>query len=185
MILLCHGRTEAVRRAACSADEPLDEQGRRGAARLTGSIPDAEDVVTAPSLCCRQTAELAGLSPRVDLSLAAPDYGSWTGRTVDDVEQSALTAWLADPTSAPHGGESLADVLARIGAWLDGLPPRRSVLAIADAAVIRSALVHAVAGRPESVWRFDVTPLSMAVLVGEPGRWNLRTLGLNDPVSRN
>lgn len=178
VMLLCHGRTAAVLRAAFPVDEPLDEQGRLGASRLAGTLPETDEVVSAPSLRCRQTAELTGLRPRIDPSLASADFGSWAGKTLDEINQEPLRIWLNDPMATPHGGESLADLLARVGTWLSTLTPdQRSVLVIADASVIRSAIVHAVIGRPESVWRIDIAPLSRTVLVGEPGRWNLRSLG--------
>jgi broad specificity phosphatase PhoE len=62
-------------------------------------------------------------------------------------------------------------MVARVGAWLDGLPPGR-VVAITHAAVIKAAIVHAIRANPESFWRIDVPPLSRVELTGPV--WRLR-----------
>jgi broad specificity phosphatase PhoE len=188
VILLCHGATSAVRTAAFAGDEPLEPATRAQVAALAGSLPRADLLRRAPSERCRQTAEALGLEAAPDDRLTACDYGAWTGRTLDEVvatNPDAVTAWLTDPTARPHGGESLADLLRRVGHWLDeaGTPessaaPRttRTLLALADPTVIRAAVVHALDARPRSIWRIDVAPLSRTELVGSPGRWSLRSL---------
>ena len=35
-----------------------------------------------------------------------------------------LAVWLTDPTQAPHGGESVVDLIDRVGGWLDSLTDR-------------------------------------------------------------
>ncbi|WP_192756743.1 histidine phosphatase family protein [Actinopolymorpha pittospori] len=99
-------------------------------------------------------------------------------RTVAAGEPDAVAAWLGSPAAAPHGGESVLDLIARAGDWLENLRggPRR-VLAVSHAAVIRAAIVHAIRATPESYWRVNVAPLTRTVLTGEAGRWNLRSIG--------
>jgi broad specificity phosphatase PhoE len=71
----------------------------------------------------------------------------------------------------------MAAFVGRIGAWLRTVPSRpRGLLAVVDPAVVRAALAHALGAPPTAVWRVDVDPLAVAVLAGEPGRWNLREL---------
>jgi broad specificity phosphatase PhoE len=172
--LLTHGPTAAVRRSGFPADEPLD--GPLPAVRL----PRYEDVRSAPSARCRETATALDLPAADEPALAGLDHGSWAGRTLDDVaatDPDGLTRWLTDPESAPHGGETWAAFVARIGAWLRAVPARpRGLLAVVDPAVVRAALAAALGAPPAAVWRVDVDPLAVAVLVGEPGRWNLREL---------
>ena len=178
--LLCHASTSAVRTASFPADEPLDRLGRIRAERWAGATGRADDVRCAPSQRCLQTVDALGLVATTDPALTGCDHGTWTGRTLDEVtagDPGGLTSWLSDPQFRGHGGESLADLIARVGAWLDRrADPPHTVLAVCDAAVIRAAVVHALQAAPTSIWRIDVPPLSTTLLVGEPGRWSLREL---------
>ena len=48
------------------------------------------------------------------------DFGSWSGLTLDEVgarDPVALADWLADPQARPHGGETLAELVGRVGRW--------------------------------------------------------------------
>jgi broad specificity phosphatase PhoE len=182
VVLICHAATAATRTAAFPGNEPLDALGVRQSEAIAGTLPRAEQVRSAPSSRCRRTAEAMGLAAVPDAALAGCDYGSWTGRTLDAVaarEPAAVTAWLTDPTARPHGGESIAELLDRVGHWLDGLAdpahqPLHGLLAVADPSVIRAAVVHALDAEARSFWRIDIAPLSQTVLVGNPGRWSLR-----------
>lgn len=178
VVLLCHAVTEGVRLARFGGDDIPTESGLRDARALT--LPRAERVCCAPSPACLSTADHLGLDARVDARLAGCDYGRWTGRGLDDVlavEPEAVAEWLADPGVAPHGGESLTALGRRVGRWLDDQHGgAHTVLAIADAAVIRAVVVYAIDAGPLSVWRIDVAPLTRVVLAGEPGRWSLREL---------
>jgi broad specificity phosphatase PhoE len=174
-VLLAHAATVATRRSGFPADEPLD------AAELPlPALPRYEEVRCAPSLRCRRTADALGLPAAVDDGLTGLDHGSWAGRALDDVaaaDPDGLTRWLTDPEAVPHGGESMAAFVGRVGGWLRTVPNRpRGLLAVVDPAVVRAALAHALGAPVTAVWRIDVDPLSVAVLAGEPGRWNLREL---------
>ena len=79
--------------------------------------------VSAPDPACRATAEQIGSAVTIADDLAGGDFGRWTGRTLADVgtaEPEAVATWLSDPYAAPHGGESLAAMVARVGTYLDG-----------------------------------------------------------------
>lgn len=179
VVLLCHAVTDGIRLARFGGDEAPTPAGLVDARAL--AVPRAERACRAPSRACRSTAAEMGLDALVDDRLSGCDYGRWTGRSLDEMlisEPAAVGEWMSDPGAAPHGGESLAALGARTGDWLDD--QRRggahTVLAIADAAVIRAAVVYAIDAGPRSVWRIDVSPLTRTVLIGEPGRWSLREL---------
>ncbi|PWW56899.1 histidine phosphatase family protein [Actinokineospora spheciospongiae] len=176
LTLVGHGPTAATRVAAFPVDEPLSDPGPVSTAGL-GRVAVA---LRGPETRCAQTATALGLAASVDDRLRDLDFGAWRGRTLDEVaaaEPAAVTRWLTDPAAAPHGGESLADLVARVGGWLDERPTDPApVVAVTHPSVVRAALVHALGADPAAYWRIDVVPLSRTVLRGGPGRWSLRWL---------
>ncbi|MFF7728880.1 histidine phosphatase family protein [Streptomyces sp. NPDC008001] len=175
-VMLISPAVTASREARFGDDGPLDAAGLRRTRGAAGAVPAAGLVLTAPSPRCRDTAAALGADARAEPALRDLDAGRWRGRGLTELsasEPGALAAWLTDPGAAPHGGESVRDVVARAGTWLDGLPDGR-VLAVTTPAVIRAALVHALALPAESFWRLDVQPLTLTELSGRGGRWNLR-----------
>ncbi|HZZ52133.1 MAG TPA: histidine phosphatase family protein [Pseudonocardia sp.] len=182
--LLCAAATAATSAVAFSSDEPATSAQLARVADLVPELPRINEVRRAPGLRCEQTAQALDLGhARRESALAEADFGRWAGRTLDEVlasDPEAVTAWLSDPEANPHGGETLAALVRRVGSWLDGLTEApgtgHSLLAIADQTVIRAALAYAVGAGAHAIWRFDVAPLCRAELVGEPGRWSLRSL---------
>ncbi|GAA2748720.1 histidine phosphatase family protein [Kitasatospora cinereorecta] len=178
VMLIAPAAGAELREARFGADGPLDEAGRTAARAAAGALPTAVPCLAAPSPRCLQSAELLGLTPQSDPRLADLDTGAWRGRRLDEVaaeDPAAVTAWLADPGAAPHGGESVTALLDRVGAWLDGLPDTTGrLVAVAEPAVVRAAVVRALALPPALFWRLDVRPLSLTELSGRAGRWNLR-----------
>jgi len=171
LTLICHAATAATRRAAFPLDEPIE----------TAPPPleeRADLVLRGPATPCAQTAAALGMDATVDDRLRDCDFGSWAGRTMEEVDPDALRSWLTDPAAAPHGGESTMDVLARAAVWLDELPrDHHRIVAITHPAVIKAAVVHAILATPQSFWRVDVPPLSRTVLSGRASTWTLRKLG--------
>jgi broad specificity phosphatase PhoE len=178
--LLCSASTSSVSSIAFAADEPLDPRGRESLSRLSGRLPSCDIVLHSPALCAAQTAEGLGIDARAEASLRDCDFGRWVGRTLADVQAQApeaVTEWLQNPRAAPHGGESFADVMTRVGEWMDGLVAgQRSVLAITHATVIRAAIAHAVGAGPEAFRHIDVAPLTRTKISRGGGRWTLAAL---------
>lgn len=178
LTLICHAATPSLRQAAFAGpDEPIEAAGRakaESAPRLR-----ADQVWIAPSRAARDTAASLGLDGVVAADLRGCDHGSWTGRTLESLLQERpdqVAAWTGDPDAAPHGGESVAALVTRAGAWLDGQSNRNArLVAIADATFIRAAIVHAIAAPPPSYFRIDLAPLSRTVLSCNR-RWRLQTL---------
>jgi len=181
LILICHASTNAVRRAAFAADEPLDKYGWAEAAAFAGSLPRADRCLASPELRTRQTAEALGLKADIEPLLRDCDYGKWRGRAFDDVqkkEPDAVAAWLRDPAATPHNGESLLALIQRVAIWFTGEEARHiQSIVVTHAAIIRAAIVHAIEATPQSFWRIDVAPLSCTRLSGNDGRWNLVSAG--------
>lgn len=175
VLLVSHAATAATRAAAFPIDEPI------GATDTPDPLPRVGHALSAPERRCRQTAELHGLEPAIDGRLRDCDYGRWRGKTLDELaaeESDAVAAWLADPAAAPHGGESIVDLMARAGGWLDDqLAVTGRVVAVTHPAVIKAAVAYAVRGTPESFWRIDIAPLARTALSGRGSLWRLHSLG--------
>jgi broad specificity phosphatase PhoE len=181
LTLICHASTRAVRDAAFPMDEPLDPQGLAKATELAAEIRRVDTAWTSPALRTRQTATALGLKAGIDPALRDIDYGTWSGRSLADIETAtpeAIAAWAADCSAAPHGGESIIDLLQRIVPWFEtvGRADGR-VVAVTHAAVIRAAIVIALDAKPISFWRIDVAPLCRVRLRGNSGRWTLLSIG--------
>ena len=180
--LLAAAATPALRRAVFAGDDDdLDEGGLRAALALCESghadLGGRGDLwVCAPSQAALQSARALGHDdPVVDKALADPDYGTWGGLGLGDVagrDPEGLQAWLTDPDAAPHGGESLAAVRLRAGAWLDGQAGQRTV-AVAHPVLVRAALTHSLGLPDAAVWQLDVSPLSLVRLTHSTGRWHV------------
>lgn len=177
LTLVSHGMTDAMAAGRFPIDEPLNAMGHRhlDATVELGSIDAA---VCGPEKRTRQTAELLGLRAEVDPALADLDCGAWRGNVLGGVPPSELAIWLTDPSGAPHGGESVVDVIARVRRWLESLGSRRSrIVAVTHPAVIRAAILIALDAPPKSFWRIDVSPGSRTVMHLRGHAWTLRSTG--------
>jgi broad specificity phosphatase PhoE len=181
LTLICHGSTDALRAAAFPKDEPLDHHGMTAAAKLVGSLPSVDQCWTGPELRTRQTAEALGLSANIQPMLRECDYGRWAGKTFDEIaakEADAANCWLHDPAAAPHGGESILELMRRVADWLaDESTRHHRSIAVTHPAIVRAAIVVIMAAPAQSFWRVDVRPLSVTRMTGRGGRWNLSAVG--------
>ncbi|MFE7136788.1 histidine phosphatase family protein [Streptomyces sp. NPDC057644] len=188
VMLISPAMNAALREARFDGDSALDRSGRERARAAADTVPAAGLALSGPSVRCRETAEALGLATaRTEPALAGWDLARWAGRRLDEVaaaEAAEVAAWLGDPAAAPHGGESLHDLIGRTGAWLDSLDEpdasTTSFLAVAETAVVRAAVVHGLRLPPEAFWRLDVAPLTLTELSGRSGRWNV---GLGRPLT--
>ena len=179
--LVCHASTSANRISAFPADEPLDAPGLQKLAGFSNRLGHADRCWTSPALRASQTAAALHLDATTEPMLRDCDYGTWTGRTFEDMqahEPEAVTEWLGDPGAAPHGGESILGLMQRVATWLDAQHGTdEKVVAVTHAAVIRAAIVHAIKATPLSFWRIDIAPLSVTRLSGSHGHWTLASIG--------
>ena len=90
-------------------------------------------------------------------------------------EPEAVARWLADPASAPHGGESVRDLCDRVAGWLArAADDEGRIVAVVEPEIVRAAVVHVLGASATAFWRLDVPPLTATSLSGRGGRWNLR-----------
>jgi len=123
---VCYGRSDVA--LAGDPDAAAADLGRRLAA-LRAPLP--RWVVTSPlARCARVAAALAdahGLDLHADARLAELDFGAWELCAWDAIARDQLDAWAADLLHArAHGGESVAQFAARVGAAVDALVGRVS-----------------------------------------------------------
>ncbi|RKQ86252.1 broad specificity phosphatase PhoE [Solirubrobacter pauli] len=175
LLLVRHASTAAVRAAAFGADEALDAAGTAAAARLAARLPRGE-VLISPARRAAETA--AGLTvTRVEPALAECDFGAWAGRPLAEIasaEPEAVHAWMTDPDAAPHGGESLTALLARVRRWLDDQAQQDGTgIAVTHGGVVKAAVVTALDAPASAFWRIDVAPVSITELHAHDGRWTV------------
>ncbi|MFJ3222267.1 histidine phosphatase family protein [Streptomyces sp. NPDC086783] len=176
--LISAASSRALREARFDDDCPADAAGLRLARAAAGTLTARGEVWVSPSARCRDTAGALGLDAVEVAALAGLDVGRWRGATLDEVgarEPDAVVRWLADPESAPHGGESVRDLCDRVAGRLDAAAPLSGrVIAVVEPEVVRAAVVRAL-GVPETAfWRIDVPPLTATELSGRADRWNVR-----------
>ena len=160
----------------------LNDEGR-AQARATADwlAPLAGDVDVLVSSPVRRTLETAQvLADRLDKQvveepgLAEMEFGAWEGKTfteVRDEHPDDLEAWLGSMEHAPGGGESFAQVQARVLAGLEGLLAAhagRTVLAVSHVTPIKVLVAHALGAPLESVSRMELAPASVTVLTFFP-----------------
>jgi probable phosphoglycerate mutase len=117
VVLVRHGETEWSRsgRHTSFTDVPLTARGRDEARPLADRLAgiDFALVLTSPRQRARETCELAGLGAcaEVDDDLAEWNYGSYEGRTTEEIRET-VPGWTIFTHGAP-GGETAEEVAAR------------------------------------------------------------------------
>lgn len=115
------------------------------------------------------TAAATGLTPIEDAGLLECDFGEWTGESLADLARRR--EWLSVQRSPSvfrfPGGESLAEVQARMVATLDRLcadHPGGAVACFSHADPIRAALTFAMGAHLDSMQRITVSPGSISAI---------------------
>jgi broad specificity phosphatase PhoE len=174
LLVVAHAATPATRALVFGDSGELPSSEIR---RLSGR---AACWVRGPEEACEATAARLGASAEVIQDLRECDFGAWAGKALINIaseDPSGLDAWLRDPYAAPHGGESLAELISRVGRVLDDhyWPDGRSV-AVVTALVARALLVQALGAAPEMIFRIDMAPLGRALLSRSRQMWRLTSI---------
>jgi broad specificity phosphatase PhoE len=174
LLLVAHAPT-APTPALVFADarEPYTQAVRR----LNGRVASW---FSGPEKACQVTTACLGGEAEPIPKLGECDFGTWTGRTLVDValqDHRALEIWLRDPHAAPHGGESLADMIKRVARVLDDHPwPQGRSVAVVTPLVARAAAVHALGAPPQVIFHIDLAPLGRLLISRSDQIWRLRAL---------
>jgi len=157
LILLRHTRPEAAEGLCYGrSDLPLAADFATESARLARELPPFTRILSSPlSRCLRLAQALAiarGCALSVDPRLTEIDFGRWEGQRWDAIARPELDAWAADLTGArPHGGETVAELAARVAAALtDAHSGSVPALIVCHAGVIKAALA---ARQGEAAWQ--------------------------------
>jgi broad specificity phosphatase PhoE len=145
--------------------------------RLNGRVASW---LSGPESACQATAECLGGEAEPVPELRDCDFGAWTGRTLVDVafeDGQALDYWLHDPYATPHGGESLAQLINRVGRVLDDHPwPEGRSVVVVTPLVARAAAVHTLGAPPEVIFRIDIAPLGRVLISRSDHIWRMQAL---------
>jgi len=124
VLLIRHGRTDAndEGRWQGQTDGALTDEGRRQARLLAAGLPELDAVYTSPLARARETAEILveerDLSPSVDDDLKEIGFGSWEGRTRDEIaaaDPDGMARLVAGEDIVRGGtGETFAAVSTRM-----------------------------------------------------------------------
>ncbi|MFJ8921781.1 histidine phosphatase family protein [Streptomyces sp. NPDC102415] len=173
----------SLRRARFDDGASIDAGGKALARAAAGTLPAPSRVLVSPSVRCRETAAALGLRGAETAAPAGLDVGRWRGSSLAEVgadEPDAVALWLADPASAPHGGESVEELCARVARWMETSSDAGGrTLAVVEPEVVRAAVTYVLNAPMAAFWRLDVPPLTATTVSGRGGRWNL---GLGRPL---
>lgn len=168
LLVVRHGRTahNASGLLLGHLDPPLDELGRRQAAALAESIGPVDRVISSPLARARETASAFGLEPVVDDRWIELDYGEFDGMPLGSVTAETWHEWRTDPSFSPPGGETLAELGARVGAALDdlvadGSTSDRTTVIVSHVSPIKAAVCWALGVDDLVAWRLWVATASV------------------------
>ncbi|WP_446743340.1 histidine phosphatase family protein [Silvibacterium acidisoli] len=178
--LITHAATEAQRHASFPLDEPILPGEIARMSGIHWGVSNSARVQAAPELRTGETAQLLGLEASVESLLRDCDYGHWRGlkmETIQSEDADGLLAWLTEPATAPHGGESIHQLLERVSCWMQQQCAVNHTIAVTHPAVVRAALVCALELPAQSFWRFDIAPLTWTDLRLNGKVWTVRSVG--------
>lgn len=155
-------------------------------AALARRLPQPAHWVVTPLSRTRLTAEAIFRAGYPAVALAEePDLieqhlGDWQGLPHAELparlSQPAHLFWPHAGDEQPPGGESLAQVTARVGAALERLAmarPGQDVVAVSHGGAIRAAVGHALGLSPDSMLNLSVLNLSLTGLERHQGGWRV------------
>ncbi|AGT11452.1 histidine phosphatase family protein [Paracoccus aminophilus] len=156
---------------------PADQPASRPALDKLTPLAGADLCLISPLRRARDTAQALGCQGVLVPALAETDFGAWAGRAPADLLAEApadFAAWLGDPTAAPHGGESFAQMAARVTGWLDALTPESGeLIAITHPGPIQALVLSVLDAPLSAAARVSVKPLSRTRLSHDGRRWSL------------
>ena len=170
-VLIC---PDALLRQA-AAYRALAQRLPRGAAWVV--MPLSRTQRTAAAI---QAAGYPATQVTMEPGLTEQDLGDWQGLAHADLparlQEPAHAFWPLGATETPPGGESVANVVRRVGDTLERLAdmhPGEDIVAISHGGAIRAALAHAAGVGASAALHFAVQNLSLTILERHAAGWRV------------
>ncbi len=133
-----------------SIDHPLSEKGWEQMRHAVGDYNLWDQIITSPLIRCHDFAhELSkrhNIPRQVIDDLKEVSFGSWEGKTADEIERQEYLDFYHDPlNNRPEGSEPLEDFINRVvQSWKTLLREHhgKHLLIVAHAGVIRAIIAH-------------------------------------------
>ncbi len=186
LYIIRHGQTEgnAAKQLQGRQDNPLNEAGVRQASEAGQRLADAgvrfSRVYTSPLVRAVRTAEIVapGTPQIIDERLIEMEYGPYEGMSLTDPAPEVL-AFFKDFANnpAPEGMEQLADVVARMGSFVEdvrSLAAREDILVSTHAITMKGALEYLTPESNGSYWSKFIGNCAIYVAeVDADGSWSI------------
>jgi broad specificity phosphatase PhoE len=153
---------------------------------LAARLPSPADWLVTPLSRTRRTAETIfthGYPPAeldVEPDLIEQSLGAWQGLEHHELPPKlvypAHAFWPLAGDEKPPGGESMVEVIARVGAAMERLADAhagRHVVIVSHGGAIRGAIAHALRISPDSALHISIQNLSLSRLQRTPDGWRV------------
>lgn len=175
---VCYGFTDVA-----LADEPSTSATALAMRLATLQVPPPRVLLSSPLLRCATVAAAMagdfGCAHSIDERLKEMNFGAWEQQRWDAIERAALDEWAADFEHArSHGGESVAQFVARVQSWLDAFGLTREcspAYVVTHAGVIRviASLLLGVPVARTTQWSLDMSGVAWLRRDDERQVWSL------------
>ncbi len=122
-------------------------------------------------------------SPAVEPELIEQDLGDWHGLPHADLpaklQLPAHAFWPLSGEEMPPGGESMANVIVRVGRAMERLAAQhagRDVVVVSHGGAIRAAVAHAIGIKADNALHLSVQNLSLTRLERQAEGWRVVTV---------
>ena len=179
--LIRHAPALTDGRIAGRRDVAADCSDQAAIAALRAGVGAFDHLVVSAALRCAQTASALWPNrpiPRIDPALWEQDFGAWEDMPYADLPDLGPLPAADLATHRAPGGESFADICARIQpALIRAADLGGHIVIVAHAGTVRAAIAHATASVPGAL-AFQIAPLSLTTFTMEApnGPWSVASV---------
>jgi broad specificity phosphatase PhoE len=194
LILVRHGESAANAAGLLSgrAESPLTAHGKSQVASLATSMIRASRLISSPLGRALDTAAALGLglTVEVDGRWTEVDYGALEGEPLTAVPAETWRQWRSDAAFRPPGGETFAEVGARVRLACDelfaqpgaGARAPDDVVVVSHVSPIKAAVAWALGAGDDLAWRLHLSTASLTCVAWGIDRPVLRYFNSTVPV---